>query len=69
LSTLKSLTKDPALARIISKNDGAGILANSLKKLAVINKDEKGLDDPELKSDPEITDIIGSPEINDRVVE
>ena len=68
MKVLNKMTKDPALARVLAKADGARTLADCLEKSKELSKEDMGLKDPANK--PNTTeDIIGSDALNDRIIE
>lgn len=66
LKTLEKMAKDPSLARIIAKSDGKAVMAHALRKAADISRAKKC---NRATLDGEVDEIIGSSEIEDRIVE
>lgn len=65
LKTLEKMAKDPALSRFMAKSDAPVVMAEALKKATEISRLSK--DAPGVTSDS--ADIIGSGDLNDRIIE
>jgi uncharacterized protein (UPF0147 family) len=66
LKTLEKMAKDPSLARIIAKSDGKAVMTHALRKAAEISRAKKC---NIATLDGELDEIIGSSDIEDRIVE